>query len=57
MKRCTFHGMREGIVTTVVILAWLAASALFYFWAAQTVWGLIAGLVVLVAIPALAFRR
>ena len=49
--------MREGIVTTVVILAWLAASALFYFWAAQTVWGLIAGLVVLVAIPALAFRR
>jgi hypothetical protein len=47
--------MREGIGVTLVILAWLAASALFYFWAWDTIWGLAAGVLVLIAVPAWAF--
>lgn len=43
--------MREGITTTAIILAWLAASAFFYFVAWDTLPGLIAGLGVLVAVP------
>lgn len=49
--------MREGAVTALVILVWLAASAAWYFWAAQSIWGFLVGIVVLVGIPAWAFSR
>jgi hypothetical protein len=47
--------MREGIGVTLVILAWLAASVLWYFWLSQTIWGFLAGLLVIVAVPAWAY--
>jgi hypothetical protein len=55
MKRCIVRHMREGLGVTLVILAWIAGSALWYFQLWDTTFGLIAAVAVLIAVPVWAF--
>jgi hypothetical protein len=47
--------MREGLGVTLVILAWIAGSAVWYFGIWDTLFGVIAAVAVLIAVPVWAF--
>lgn len=44
--------MRETIGLAAFLILWIVGGAVWYFWLSQTIWGFLAGLLVLVAVPA-----